>query len=301
MSENQYNVIGLGEILWDLLPGGKELGGAPANFAYHAQALGAQSCVVSCVGADPLGDEILSLLDNAGLDRTYLAVDKNHPTGTVSVTLDANGVPSYVIHTDVAWDCIPWSNELEEVAAHADAVCFGSLCQRSAISRETVQKFLTCMPETSLRVFDINMRQSYYSLDVIVESLTRSNVMKLNDEELPILCKMLGLSMDTNEALNELVERYSLKLIALTRGSRGSILCTPNQTSEHRGYPAKIVDTVGAGDSFTAAIVMGMLNGTDLDKINDTANRLAAYVCSQKGAMPKISSILSSVEGCGQI
>ncbi len=287
LSDKQYNVIGLGEILWDLLPGGKELGGAPANFAYHAQALGARSCVVSCVGADALGDEILRLLDNAVLDRTYLAVDKNHPTGTVSVTLDSNGVPSYIIHKDVAWDFIPWSNELEEVAANGDAVCFGSLCQRSAISRETVQKFLSCMPENSLRVFDINLRQSYYSLDVIRESLTRSNVMKLNDEELPILGKMLELSVNIDEALAELAERYSLKLIALTRGSHGSILYTPNQTSEHPGYLAKIVDTVGAGDSFTAAIVMGMLNGTDLDKINDTANRLAAFVCSQKGAMPK--------------
>jgi fructokinase len=191
LADKQYNVVGLGEILWDMLPDGKELGGAPANFAYHAQAMGARSCVVSCVGADALGDEILRLLDNAGLDRTYLAVDKTHPTGAVSVTLDSNGMPSYIIHTDVAWDFIPWSNELEEVAARADAVCFGSLCQRSSISRETVQKFLTCVPENSLRVFDINMRQSNYSLDVIAESLTRSNVMKLNDEELPILGKML--------------------------------------------------------------------------------------------------------------
>lgn len=283
----RHCVVGLGEILWDLLPGGKELGGAPANFAYHAQALGAKSKVISAVGADDLGYEIIDRLNRAKLDGTCISIDPDHPTGTVSVTLDSDGKPTYVIHAPVAWDFIPWSDALGQVAAQADAVCFGSLCQRSGVSRATVGRFLKSMPEESLKVFDINMRQHYYSMDVIKESLELSNVMKLNDEELPVLISMFTLSDDSSDALCELVDIYNLKLIALTRGSQGSILCTPEQISEHPGYPAvKIADTVGAGDSFTAAIVMGLLNGIDLDRINDSANRLASYVCSQKGAMP---------------
>lgn len=284
----KHRIIGLGEILWDLLPGGKELGGAPANFAYHAQALGAGACVVSCVGRDQLGDEILALLDDVGLDRTSLAVDPERPTGTVSVSLDAKGVPTYVIHTDVAWDFMPWSEGLATLAAGAAAVCFGSLGQRSPVSRETIRAFLGSTSPSCLRVFDVNLRQSFYDRDVIHESCALSNIVKLNDEELPILAQMLGLSGEsTEDLLRELVNMYSLRLIALTRGSHGSILCAPDAISEHQGCPARVVDTVGAGDSFTAAIVVGVLNGEKLDRINDSANRLAAYVCSQKGAMPR--------------
>lgn len=285
---NKHRIIGLGEILWDLLPSGKELGGAPANFAYHAQALGANSCVVSCIGKDALGDEILALLDEVNLDRLSLAVDSAHPTGTVSVSLDAKGVPAYVIHTGVAWDFIPWSDGLADLAQSASAVCFGSLCQRSPVSRRTIRAFLENTSPECPRVFDVNLRQSFYDRDVIHESCTLANIVKLNDEELPVLARLLGLrSKATMDLLRELVDEYSLKLIALTRGSHGSILYTPGEVSEHAGYPAQIVDTVGAGDSFTAAIVIGVLNNEKLDCINDSANRLASYVCSQKGAMPR--------------
>jgi len=285
---SKHSIVGLGEILWDMLPGGKELGGAPANFAYHAQALGASACVVSCVGSDPLGDEILALLDEVDLDRHSLAVDPARPTGTVSVSLDAKGVPTYVIHTDVAWDFIPWSDSLADLAASASAVCFGSLCQRSPVSRRTIRTFLKNTSPDSLRVFDVNLRQSFYDRDIIHESCELSNIVKLNDDELPVLARLLGLRRETtSDLLRELVNTYSLRLIALTRGSHGSVLCTPDEVSEHAGYPAHVVDTVGAGDSFTAAIVMGVLNGEKLDRINDSANRLASYVCSQKGAMPR--------------
>lgn len=274
-------------MLWDLLPGGKELGGAPANFAYHAQMLGAKAAVVSCVGTDALGEEIVARLDRVKLDRSLVAVDPVHPTGAVSVTLDQHGVPNYVIHTDVAWDFIPWSSELGSAAARADAVCFGSLCQRSPVSRETVRRSLRATPADSLRVFDINLRQAFFDRDVVHESLELSNVLKLNDGELPTVAKLLGLSGDPLDTLQQLVLRYSLKLVALTRGSSGSVLCMEGRCSEHPGCSVDVVDTVGAGDAFTAAVVMGMLQGRDLDAINDSANRLGAYVCSQKGAMPE--------------
>lgn len=281
-------IVGLGEILWDMLPGGKELGGAPANFAYHAKALGARSSVVSSVGLDPLGDAILSRLDAAGLDRTYVSVNPEYPTGTVSVTLNESGVPSYAIHPNVAWDHIEWSANLEVLAACSSAACFGSLGQRSEISRETICRFLRVTPPDCLRVFDVNLRQSFYSREIIHQSCELADVVKLNDEELPVLANLLELtSSSTEDQMRELVDRYSLRLVALTCGSNGSLLRTADLLSRHPGYPAQIADTVGAGDSFTATIVIGLLKGRDLDTINDAANRLAAYVCSQKGAMPQ--------------
>ncbi|HPO15723.1 MAG TPA: carbohydrate kinase [Candidatus Hydrogenedentes bacterium] len=289
MDKKKFSVVGLGEVLWDLLPDGKLLGGAPANFAYHAKGLGAEAFVVSAVGPDDLGGEILSQLDRSGLETRYIHQDAEHPTGRVTVTLDAAGTPSYVIHTDVAWDFIPQSPALLDLAERTDATCFGTLCQRSPISQHTVRSFLENTPQDSLRVFDINLRQQFYSASIIHNMLTLSNVLKLNDEELPVVAKLLEMDGAETSLMEELVRRYDLRLVALTRGAKGSLLCTREGWSDHPGMSVTVADTVGAGDAFTAALVMGLLENHPLGEINAQANRLAAYVCTQKGAMPPYS------------
>jgi len=286
-------VVGLGEILWDLLPQGKQLGGAPANFAYHAQALGARGVPVSCIGDDELGREVLERLGDVGLGTGHIAVDAEHPTGTVSVELDDQGKPTYVIHENVAWDFIPYDTALDELAHRADAVCFGSLCQRSPVSRASIQRFLEATRPNCLRIYDINLRQHYYSRDIVDAMLRASNVLKLNDEELPVVAELLSLEGRDDRVLQDLRRRYDLKLIVLTRGPEGSTLVTADQVvSDKTTEPVTVVDTVGAGDSFTAAVAMGLLTDEPLDKINKAANRLAAYVCTQKGAMPAVPSAL---------
>lgn len=274
-----------------MFPGGKELGGAPANFAYHAGRLGARSAVVSAVGRDPLGDEIVARLEGAKLSHRYVARDPEHPTGTVTVALDSLGVPSYTIHQGVAWDHIPWSDDLEALAKTANAVGFGSLCQRSPVSRQAVRRFLEHMPEASLRVCDINLRQSFFDRETIEESFRLANVLKLNDEELPVICGLLGIEA----SVAELASKFAFKLVALTRGSRGSLMLTPEESSEHEGYAAEVVDTVGAGDAFTAAMVVGLLEGMPLVAINDLANRVGSFVCSRKGAMPDMGTFAAAI------
>jgi len=293
-STNAFLLVGLGEVLWDMLPDGKQLGGAPANFAYHSQALGCQGVIASCVGEDDLGKEILSCLDRLDLDLRYIAVDKEHPTGTVTVELDEAGQPDFTIHTGVAWDFIPCSPELLDLAAQVDAVCYGSLCQRSEVSRATVRKFLEATRPDCLRVFDINIRQSYYSKEIVNSMLETSNVFKLNDDELPIVAELLDMEGSETEILAALTDRYDLRLIVLTKGSAGSRLYARGKDSIHQGIPvADVADTVGAGDAFTAATAVGVLKGADLDQISDHANRVAAYVCSQKGATPKLPAELT--------
>ena len=284
-------VVGIGEILWDILPDGKQLGGAPANFAYHARSLGARAGLVSGIGDDNQGAEILQRLDSWGVDRRHVSVRPEYPTGTVSVTLDERGVPHYTIQENVAWDHIPWSPALEELAARADAVCFGSLCQRSLESRETIRRFLAATPVGCLRVCDINLRQSYYDAHVIAGLLERASVLKLNDEELPVLSSMFGLSGPTESVMRGLADRFGLDLVALTRGGRGSLLVTAQASSNHPGFPVEVVDTVGAGDAFTAALVVGLLRGDDLDTVNESASRLAADVCSQAGGTPDVHAM----------
>jgi len=293
-STNAFSLVGLGEVLWDMLPGGKQLGGAPANFAYHSQALGHRGVIASCVGEDDLGKEILDCLGRLDIDRRYIAVDRDHPTGTVTVKLDEAGQPDFTIHTGVAWDFIPCSPELLDLAAEVDAVCFGSLCQRSDVSRSTVRKFLESTRPDCLRVFDINIRQSYYSKDIVNSMLKTSNVFKLNDDELPIVAELIEIGGSETDILAALTDRYDLRLVVLTKGSAGSRLYTGDRDSVHQGIPvAAVADTVGAGDAFTAATVVGVLKGDDLDEINDHANRVAAYVCSQKGATPELPAELT--------
>jgi len=294
---DDFIIVGLGEILWDMLPDGKKLGGAPANFAYHAQALGAQGIAVSCIGNDELGKEIMSRLKELGLDCKYIEVDENHPTGTVTVELDEQGRPNYTIHEDVAWDYIASDSELLELAARSDAVCFGSLCQRSEVSRNTVRDFLGATKPECLRVFDINLRQSYFNEEIIRTMLELSNVLKLNDEELPVVADLLGLSGSETGILSQLTDIYELRMIALTRGANGSRLYAEGEDSNHEGFPAKVADTVGAGDSFTAAMTLGLLYDKPLDWINEYSNRVASFVCSQSGATPELPNSLTQEFG----
>ncbi len=284
----QPTIIGLGEVLWDLLPDGKQFGGAPANFAYHAKAMGAQAYVVSAVGSDDLGREILDALDRLEVDRRFVAVDAEHPTGTVSVELDAQGQPDYTIHEGVAWDFIPPMPELDDLARRADAVAFGSLAQRSPASRETIGRFLEAVGDDCLRVFDINLRQHYYDAEVIARSLEHAEVLKLNDAELPVVAEMLGLPAEEDVFLDAVSDRYALELVALTKGSAGSVLQGPEDRSVEPAGSVEVADTVGAGDSFTAAVVMRLLAGEELGAINRRASRVAAYVCSQPGATPSL-------------
>ena len=285
--------VGLGEVLWDLLPGGKQLGGAPANFAYHAQQLGARSAVVSAVGRDALGDEILARLRELGLDTRYVAVDDQHPTGTVSVNLDAAGVPSYIIHENVAWDRVLNSPAVLDLVRSADVICFGSLAQRSPYTRNTIQECMRAPRPDAVKICDINLRQNYFDEQVIDDSLHLANVLKLNDQELPVIARVYGLpEHDEQAVVSALLENGPLQLIALTRGGKGSSLYTLAETHHHPGVATKLADTVGAGDSFTAALAIGLLRGELLKRINAAANRLAAYVCSQAGATPPIPAEL---------
>ena len=291
-SEHAFTLIGLGEILWDMLPNGKQLGGAPANFAYHAQALGGQGVVVSCVGDDDFGREIFARLHTLNLDSRHIAMDPEHPTGTVTVVLDAKGVPSYTIHEGVAWDYIQPSDGMMALAQQANAVCYGSLCQRSPVSRETIRQFLGATGKECVRIFDINLRQQYYSREIIDSLLELSNVLKLNDEELPVVADILGIAGEETAILSQLVQRYSLQLIALTRAFAGSKLFSANEDYSHAGYEVEVADTVGAGDSFAAVVALGLLQGDTLEYINERANRIASFVCTQNGATPPITEEL---------
>lgn len=285
-ASKHFTIVGLGEILWDLLPGGKQLGGAPANFAFHAQALGAQSYVVSAVGDDMSGHEILDRLKQLGLDSRYIAIDDDHPTGTVSVALDADGTPDFTIHENVAWDFIPLSDDMLRLASKVDAVCYGSLAQRSDVSRKTILSFIRATSGACLRVYDVNLRQSFYSREIINETLALSHVLKLNDEELPLVAELCAVSGNETEILQQLLTKYNLKLIALTRGKNGSRLFTPDEDSGIAGKSLPVADSVGAGDAFTAALVMGLIKKLPIATIHRQADALASFVCTQKGATP---------------
>lgn len=285
-------VVGLGEILWDLLPGRKQLGGAPANFAFHAKALGGRTSVISRIGDDELGREILGCLDGWGIGRAALSVDPGHPTGTVSVSVDANGIPQYVIQEGVAWDFIQDSQAGQALMQAADAVCFGSLCQRSPASRGAIGRLLAGARPDCLKVFDINLRNTGPGPDVILGSLESANVVKLSDEELPLVAAMAGVSATPVVALSELAERFELRAVALTRGSHGSLLYSRGVFADHPGRAADIVDTVGAGDAFTAALTIGLLRHDPVDAISERANRLAAAVCSRSGGTPDLSGMI---------
>ena len=295
MEKKNFILVGIGEILWDLFPGGKKLGGAPANFAYHAGALGGEGIVVSRVGADEPGKEILDVLSAHGLGSRYVTMDDFYPTGSVSVVLEKGGEPDYVIHENVAWDHMPHSEELLTLAAGTDAVCFGTLCQRSPVSRKTIHEFLHATRPDCIRVFDINLRQSFYDKEIIEESLGSATVLKLNDKEVDIVGDVLGIDGSDSHVMGELSGRYGLELIALTKGRNGSSLYLQEKSYDHGGFEVDVADTVGAGDAFTAAMTLGWLRRKSPDEINEYANRVASYVCTQAGAMPPIPEHLIGV------
>ena len=294
-------VIGIGEALFDCLPEGRKLGGAPANFAYHVSQFGLNGCAISAIGADELGDEIVdkftAIRDSLSTFNFQLST-VDQPTGTVKVTLDDKGVPQYEICLGVAWDNIPLTNSMLEVAHQAQAACFGSLAQRSQTSRETIQAILDAMPEDALKVFDINLRQSWYTAEVIAESLQRANVLKINDEELDVVAtmllgeptvpgKLIAEDADkTRRICRELIARYELDMLILTCGAIGSYVFTASKESYVATPKVQVADTVGAGDSFTATFVAQLLLGKTIREAHEKAVAVSAYVCTQRGAMP---------------
>lgn len=288
-----YRIVGIGELLWDLLPSGPRLGGAPANFACHARSLGADSAIVSRIGNDELGREALNILGNRGVHLECIEIDQQLPTGTVSVTLDDSGVPQFVIHEGVAWDALVTTPMSQSFVEQADAICFGSLGQRSSISERCIQQLAGSTKPNSLRVFDINLRQHYFSRQVIERSLQLANILKINDEELPVLVKIFNLPEDEKAQIESLAEQFGLDLVALTRGAKGSLLFQTGEWSEHGGFQAEVADTIGAGDSFTAALTLGKLAGWPLNLINEHSNRVAAFVCSQHGATPELPASIA--------
>jgi fructokinase len=280
-------IVGLGEILWDLLPSGRQLGGAPANFAYCSHLLGNRALVASRIGDDELGREVQAQLRSAGLSDEFLQVDGTRPTGTVQVEINSEGQPRFQIIQPVAWDFLEWTQKWKSLAQSVDAVCFGSLAQRSPASRATILNFVDSTGPEALRIFDINLRQRFYSDDIILSSLQRANVVKLNHEEVPVLAGILRFSPSHELSLcKQMLEKFDLQLVCITRGGNGSVLVDKNGSSEHQGFNVRVKDTVGAGDAFTAGLTHELLRGASLEKMNDTANRMGAWVASQSGAMP---------------
>jgi len=285
-------IAGIGEVLWDVLPGGKKLGGAPANFIYHINALGGQGVLVSRVGDDGLGREACALLVEQGIDTGHIAIDPVHPTGTVLAKLDAQGKADYIFPPDVAWDFLGLRPKDEALAPNLQAVCFGSLAQRSHISQAAIQQFLDLVPPTALKIFDINLRGTFYNREVIGRSLALADVLKISDEELPVVADMFGITGDDRTVLTALATQYNLDLCALTRGAEGSLLISREDQHDHPGLATQIKDTIGAGDAFTAALTLGLLVGWSLEMINDRANAVAAAVCGHAGAMPPLPDAL---------
>ena len=287
-------VVGMGEALWDVLPEGKKIGGAPANFAYHVSQFGLPSCVVSAVGADPLGKEIIENFTSKGLNQ--LIEEVPYPTGTVQVEIDPAGVPQYEIKENVAWDNIPYTARLENLAANTKAVCFGSLAQRNVVSRNTINRFLDAMPDTDDRliVFDVNLRQGFYTKEILCNSMRRCNILKINDEELVTVSRMFGYpGIDLQDKCWILLGKYNLKMLILTCGINGSYVFTPGNVSFQPTPKVEVADTVGAGDSFTAAFIASILKGRSVQEAHSRAVQTSAYVCTRKGAMPILPAELT--------
>ncbi len=280
-------VVGLGEVLWDILPGHTCLGGAPANFAYITTLMGDQGIVASRVGEDSRGVEALRRMEEVGLNIDLVQTDRSHPTGTVNVEVDGNGQARFQIADPVAWDFLEWTPAWQTLAQDTDAVCFGSLAQRSNESRATIRNFLRAASPQTLRVFDVNLRQHYYSQEVLAESMRLADIVKLNDEELPKVMSLAGLPhKDEKSSAQKLMDAYDLELVCVTRGGRGSLLVRGTDLSEHPGFRVSVADTVGSGDAFTAGLVHEYLHGASLTLMNEVANLVGAWVASEVGAMP---------------
>jgi fructokinase len=293
MAYKRYLIVGLGELLWDLFPEGKHLGGAPANFAYISTLLGNEGSVASCVGEDELGAEALKYLSDHSLNCTHIQRTSDYPTGTVNVEVNSGGQPNFEISHPVAWDFLAWTEDWQQLAGRADAICFGSLAQRSPQSRKTIQLFVEHTRSESLRVFDVNLRQKFYSADVLRWSCEHADLVKMNDEEFPEVLRLLGLPhKEIMESARGLCDVFNLKLVCISRGQNGSLLITKKSSHAHPGIAVKVMDTVGAGDAFTAGLVYEYLRNISLDEedltgMNETANRIGAWVASNPGAMPE--------------
>ena len=280
-------IVGLGEALWDVLPEGKKLGGAPANFAYHAGQFGLDTIAISARGEDKLAEETIDALKERNLN--YLMPRVPYPTGTVQVTLTGEGIPTYDIKENVAWDNIPYTDEMKEIAKNARAVCFGSLAQRNVVSRENIHRFLDDTPEDCVKIFDINLRQQFYTKEVIKESMQRCNILKINDEELVLIGRMFGYpGLDIENKCWLILGKYNLDMLVLTCGTNGSYVFTPGQMSFQETPKVEVADTVGAGDSFTGSFCASILNGKSVAEAHKTAVQVSAFVCTQNGAMPVI-------------
>jgi fructokinase len=300
MNSSGKLIVGLGELLWDILPEGKQLGGAPANFAVMSGRLGNHAIIASRLGDDPLGKEAQLRLSGFPVDVSYMETDPEHETGTVSVEI-VDGQPRYVFHQPVAWDLLEFTSAWRELAAKADAICFGTLAQRSAVSRQTIHDFLAASSAGCVRVFDVNLRKPFYDRAVIERSLERATILKLNDAEVPEVLSLLGLESDprlvtdgepNGEALlaatRRILAAFPLKLVCVTLGKYGSLLATREESARHPGVPVQVADTVGAGDAFTAAMVSAYLESAPLRVLNEAGNRWGAWVASQRGAMPPL-------------
>ena len=283
----ERKIVGLGEALWDCLPDGKKLGGAPANFAYHAGQFGFDTLAVSALGEDALGEETIAALEEHKLN--YLMPRIPYPTGTVQVTLDEQGIPTYNIREGVAWDNIPFTPEIEEVAKACQAVCFGSLAQRSVVSRETIGKFLDATPSDCVKIFDINLRQSFFTKEIIEASMRRCNILKINDEELVVVSRMFELpDLDEEKRCKQLIKDYNLDILVLTCGTNGSYVFTADKSYYQPTPKVEVADTVGAGDSFTGSFCAALLKGKSIPEAHELAVKVSAFVCTQNGAMPTL-------------
>ena len=281
-------IVGLGEALWDVLPEGKKLGGAPANFAYHAGQFGLDTIAISALGEDALAEETVEALKEHNLN--YLMPRVPYPTGTVQVTLAEGGIPTYEIKEGVAWDNIPYTNEMADIAKSARAVCFGSLAQRNSVSRENIRKFLADTPADCLKICDINLRQQFYSKEVLEDSFKLCNILKINDEELVVVNRMFGYEgLDMRQTCEKMVQDYGLKMLVLTCGTNGSYVFTDDGLTSFQDTPkVEVADTVGAGDSFTGSFCACIINGKPVQEAHKTAVAVSAFVCTQNGAMPVV-------------
>lgn len=289
MSNSQQNyIVGIGEALWDMLPEGRKIGGAPANFTYHVSQFGLDAVAVSAVGDDELGAEIRHTFEEKDLQTQLATVP--YPTGTVAVTLDAKGIPQYEICEGVAWDNIPFSPELEALARNTIAVCYGTLAQRNSVSRKTIESFIAAMPADGIKICDINLRGTFYNKEILESSMRACDILKINDEEIDEVSRLLGAEFPTQRmaALN-LMSRYEVDILILTCGTNGSYIYSMDGTESFLPTPkVKVADTVGAGDSFTGAFIAALLCGKDIKKSHALAVEVSAYVCTQNGAMPEL-------------
>jgi len=302
LANDKFTTVGLGELLWDILPNGRQLGGAPANFAYMTSLLGDDGVVASRVGEDELGAEAKRRLEGLGLRTNYVQVDPVHRTGTANVQVDEKGQPTFEIVQPVAWDFFEWTPEWYGLAQTADAVCFGSLAQRSSSSRAAIHKFLLELRPKAVRIFDVNLREAFYTSEVLAESAKHAQIIKLNHDELPVLVQLLGMPFNDEESASaSLLDAFSMKLVCVTRGAHGSLLVSRHGKHEHAGISTRVADTVGSGDAFTAALVYHYLRGASLAEMNAAANRMGAWVAGHTGATPaRDEAVLQVIRSTGE-